>query len=98
MNVTADSRRRGMLLGALVMVFVAGSGPAPATAATSEMINIVGPTDYTIDDPCIGETIQVTGQQHFTLHRVTDDDGNLRLTIHQNLDNVFADGVSSGVR
>jgi hypothetical protein len=90
------TRNRAVLLSALALAFVAGSGSGPVAAATSTMEHVHGAVDFTFDNPCTGETIQVNGELNFFIHRVVDSDGNTRVTLHQNNSQLSGVGLTTG--
>ena len=88
------SNRRSMCGAVLALAFATGGGPAHA--ATSTITNIDGPVDWTVEDPCTGETVQLSGVSHVVVHRLVENDGTVRTTVHQNLAEVRGVGLTTG--
>jgi len=68
----------------------------PATGAGNKTENVFLPVDFAVEDPCTGETIQLSGTQHLTIHTKTDNDGITRTTINFNFQGVSGIGLTSG--
>ena len=68
----------------------------PATGAGNRTENVFLPVDYVVEDPCSGETIQLSGTQHFAIHTNTDKDGITRTTVNFNFQGVSGIGLTSG--
>jgi hypothetical protein len=99
MNAIKGNRRNrtgSAMVAALAMSLVTVSGSTPVSAASSTTTNINDFTEYTVENPCTGETIQLSGITHVVVHQVVQNDGSVRVTVHQNLADVSGVGLTSG--
>jgi hypothetical protein len=80
---------------AFLLTMVQSAAPARAQAATTTT-NVTFPFNVVIPNPCTGEAIAFTGENHFVIHTTATPSGTFETTIHSNLQNVSGVGTVTG--
>jgi hypothetical protein len=78
-------------LGSAVLIGATAAIAGPAITETT-------PFSGMFDNPCTGELLAVTGQQHIDINENFSSDGTLQSHVNYRLDGVTAVGVTSGAR
>lgn len=73
----------------------ARQSPSFAEAFTT---TLVFPLDFITPNPCTGEALHVTGEQHFKSHETVQPDGTFNFEITTNTQGTQAEAIATGVR
>jgi hypothetical protein len=86
-----------MLFALTAFLLTMAGTPTPAHAqATTTTTNVTFPFNTVIVNPCTGEPIAFTGENHFVIHTTATPSGTFQTTIHSNLQNVSGVGTVTG--